>query len=802
MTSTRVISLLLAACTLSAAEPPTVYHVAQSGHDANPGTSAGLALRTLQAAAGRMKPGDQCLIYAGVYRETLAPAVDGTAGAPLVFLAAPGEAATISPLDPLTGFERVDARTWRASLAWDLGDGNQVFLDGKPLTEARWPNRTGDDPFVIDGARAEYEGSGFDRLRCLAFPEGWTAETVAGATVWCMAQWRWSSWTAPVSGYDPASRTLLLKGHDNWWVQKNHNPGTPAPKGGWTHEPAEFYITGTRALLDAPGEWWFDRAAKMLYLVMEEDQDPNRHLVEAKRRRVAVDLSNRAHVQVRGLQVFGAGMVLTDARNCLVAGVTARFISHSRGGSTTSHCPGTEGILISGSGNVLRDSEIAHSAGSGVVLRGTGNALVNCFIHDTDTFGSYACCVNLGGSGHLVSHNTLRDSGRDCLQYAGSGHLIQYNDISRAGRICHDTGALYQAGCDGELTRICYNWVHDVNTSGGNGIYLDNYTHNYLVHHNVVWDISGNAVQLNHPGHYNMVFHNTVFGGIQSLYSPWQGPQTMFGTLFANNLVCVPPKMKAGSGYTEVANLLQDSLPAGETFDPARLIPPPAAIDRGIALPGINDGFAGAAPDCGAYESGQPAWRAGHDFAHPPSPVYAPPTSFHRNHLRNASFSRAAKGLPEDWRVAEGIASVKRFDGFNSPPADERFSVHNESLCLEGEGDARVDQTLPGLKSGADYVVSAYVRCEGARDVALRVRMPGGGIAEARYSAAEPAVWRLVQTRFRLDQPGAVTVRITKEGPGCAYVDDAGLAPAPPPEHGAAGAYPGTPTKTTTGPLR
>ena len=30
-----------------------------------------------------------------------------------------------------------------------------------------------------------------------------------------------------------------------------------------------------------------------------------------------------------------------------------------------------------------------------------------------------------------------------------------------------------------------------------------------------------------------------------------------------------------------------------------------AAVDAGLALPNVNDGFGGAAPDLGAYESGQ-----------------------------------------------------------------------------------------------------------------------------------------------------------------------------------------------------
>jgi hypothetical protein len=37
-----------------------------------------------------------------------------------------------------------------------------------------------------------------------------------------------------------------------------------------------------------------------------------------------------------------------------------------------------------------------------------------------------------------------------------------------------------------------------------------------------------------------------------------------------------------------------------------RLAPGGAAIDVGAVLPGINDGFTGAAPDLGAHELGAP----------------------------------------------------------------------------------------------------------------------------------------------------------------------------------------------------
>ncbi len=756
----------------------TVWHVSPAGDDANTGLKGRQALRTFGAAAARLKPGDVCLIHAGVYRETLRPSGDGTMAQPILFRAAPGEAVVLSGLDPVTGWERVDARTFRAPLTWDLAEGNQVFRGGEPLTEARWPNRTGAGLFETEGARVVPETSLFDRLQCPAFPDGWTAEQVKGATVWCLAQWRWSSWTAPITNYDPAARAVLVKGHDNWWVREKHNPGSLPPKWGGKNafEPAEFVISNARCLLDAPGEWFFDRKEKMLYLAVAEGDDPNRALIEAKRRQTAVDLNGRANIRVQDVQVLGATLAMKEARDCVVSGLRAQHITHTRGGHTLSHISGAEGVYISGRGNVLRDSEIACSAGAGVTLLGVSNALVNCFIHDTDTIGAYACCVNMGGSGHLVSHNTLRNSGRDCLQYAGAGHLIQFNDISGAGRICHDTGAVYQAGADGNNTQICYNWVHGVNTGLGNGIYLDNYTENYLVHHNVIWDISGNAIQLNHPGHYNWIFHNTVFGGIVSTYSPWKGQKTAFGMLLANNLVSRASRMKADSAFTEVASVLHGLPEPLGGFEPVRDVST-AGLDQGVALAGVNDGFRGSAPDCGAYETGQPFWRAGHDFGNPPSPRFEHPGSYYRNYLQNGSFSEQSEGLPARWDIIEGQALALHAPGFNDPPPDGRLSVHANSLRLSGEGGARIGQTVEGLKAGVEFVFAAYVRCERAKDAILRVRTPRGELACARFSATEPAVWRHVEARFRLADAGPVTVEIAKEGAGDAYVDVAGLVP-------------------------
>lgn len=780
--ASRMAPLMIAVLTvvgLPAATSASDWHVAPTGADTNAGTHPEAAFRTLRVAASRMKPGDVCHIHAGIYRESLVPPTDGTADAPLLFQAAAGEHVTISGLDAVIGWERVDATTFRAEVDWDLGPGNQVFRDGKPLTEARWPNRGSDDPFDPCAATVAPEGSDFDRLHCGEFPETWTADSLAGATVWCLAQWRWSSWTAPVKGYDPASRTALLQGHDTWWVRQQHNPGTVAPRvrDKAVFEPGVCFISNARALLDAPGEWYYDPQEKQLFLCVAAGDDPNRSLLEMKRRRLAVDLTGRSHCHVEGCEIFGASASLRDARNCRLSRLQARYLSHSRGGFTSSGVPDVEGIFISGQGNIIRDSDVGMSTGAGVTLQGFKNALVNCSVHDTDTIGCYACCVSLGGMDNLVSHNTLTNTGRDCLIFAGSGHMIQHNDISRAGRLCHDTGGLYLGGGDGAGTEIRCNWVHDINTNKGNGIYLDCFADNILVHHNVVWNVSYNAIQVNHPAHYNLVAHNLVFGSIVATYSPWNGQQTQFGSLIANNVVTGDSRLKPSSGCIEVATV-RDARPApAGSFEPQRDGMPPAAVDSGVVLPGINDGFTGASPDCGAYEFDRPPWRAGHDAAASPTPEFTRTTTLLRNHLRNGTFSREAKGTPFAWTATQGSVMVQHFPGYVDPPSDARFSVFENSLRLSGAIDAVVEQSLESLTPGVEFVFAAYVRSEGAEDVILSVRAADREIAAARYSKTAQAVWRHVEVPFRIAEGGPITVKIHKVGPGDAYIDNAGVSP-------------------------
>lgn len=763
------LSLCLAALTASAAD----YWVAPDGSDAGPGSSE-RPFRTIGHAAALMQAGDTCRIRSGTYRETVIPAHDGTATAPLVFQ---GEGdPLVSGADPVSGWETHTGSVWRAPVDTDFGRNTQVFVDGRMLTEARWPNDRDGNPFTPDGAslEARSDESGLVSAALAASPlaDGWQ-----GAVVWVMAGAKWSSWTAPATGFDVAATRLTVVPSRSSWILTHMNPS----KGG------EFVVSGGRQRPDADHEWAYDAEARALYLQLPAGVDPRHAQVLVKRRFLAFDLRGRKHVHVRGLRILAATVDLRDAEDCRLQGLRLHYVSHTRGGSTAGGLGEPMGIMVSGRGNVIRECEIGHSSGAGVDLDGRGNAVINCWIHHIDTMGCYGSPVALRGVGHVVSHNTLEVCGRDGLQPGGREHLIQYNEIREVGLLTQDLGMVYRGGVDGGGTEIHHNWLHGNRAKAcASGLYLDNYTHNFLLHHNLIWDCPGLALQLNRPSGYNLVVHNTVLGTVGH-WGRWPGQEVdgMFGDLAVNNLVSGALALQSEVfAANNLAGMVGVAPPAG-----AAPAVPVVCVDRGAVLAGFSEGFVGAAPDLGACEAGGAPWRPGHDFARAPEVTWAlarPPSA---NLLRNACFEFCSRqyggtddGSVEPW-LATGATSAKAVHagGFEESP-ETRSSRYGFSLALSAPGEDGVEQAAAGLIPGQCYEFAAFVKCTTAETTVRLSADPGRGGVVASGAVTGATAWRRLAVTFVATTPH-LTVRIVKTGPGTAYADDTGLALrlAPPP---------------------
>jgi hypothetical protein len=588
---------------------PGAYYVAPTGDDyANNGLTVSSPFRTIGKCASVAKAGETCLIRAGTYRETVRPAVSGSAGKPIVFAPYNNEAVTVSGADPVTGWSVYTGSIYKASVS---GSVPQVFVDGQMMIQARWPNvldPTNPNPLKPDLAVMD-GGTSASTIIDSALPSlNWT-----GANVWTVSHFAWSSNTGSVTGY--GGGRLSVSGFKDGLLEPN--------RGGF------YYVFGTLALLDAPSEWHHDGST--LYLRTPSSDSPSSHLVEVKRRETVFDLNGRQYIKIRGLTFFAGGIEMNDASgNNLIDGITARYVAHfATHGPYRCYCRGDNGITLAGPNNSLINSDIGWSAGSLVTLNGGSHVVQNNYLHDINYSGTYGAGVLFMRSATAkILQNTFRRSGREAIQFDSTSPAytdveVAYNDISYYTMLVYDGGMLYSQHSNLRNLVIHHNWIHDgqlvrpTPPQGGwpisFGIYLDYPgTGSVTIHHNVFWNIPSAAMFLKAVS--SKVYNNTIAaeGTKESM-----GVHAGTPTEAVNNIFMKPHTggFAPFGGFSQHHNLGPNSPPDPRFVNAAggnyRLLLGSPAINAGTPISGITDNYVGTNPDQGAYEQGGADWTAG-----------------------------------------------------------------------------------------------------------------------------------------------------------------------------------------------
>jgi hypothetical protein len=273
------------------------------------------------------------------------------------------------------------------------------------------------------------------------------------------------------------------------------------------------------------------------------------------------------------------------------------------------------GLVLAGRRNAIRDTVVAFSTGDGVSVYGESNTVENCVIHDCNTSASDCAPITCTGVGHVIRRCTLFNGGRSILVHR---HLkagrIEHNHMFNAGLLSNDLGMTYTYQTESQGTTIAYNRIHhNLGRAPGNvGIYLDDMSRNHVVRHNVVYGVS-EAMALNPPSSTgNLVLNNTLDGFNVSIGMSQRRTQDMRGTrlvnnIFLNRLPSVLPNAEIGTNWFPGADARFEDREAANY----QLRADSPAVDAGVPVPPYTDGFAGRAPDLGAFERGQPPWTAG-----------------------------------------------------------------------------------------------------------------------------------------------------------------------------------------------
>ncbi len=707
------------------------YYVSPDGADSNPGTKS-KPFATLGKVGQVLDAGDTCWLREGVYREVLRPGKSGKAGAEITIAAYPGERAVIHAADPICGWENTGGGLYTASMPWSLGDANQVFCGEQMQPEACWPD-PGDDPFFRP-KRARVSDGNANTLCCEKIPvvdDNWR-----GAKLWCAGGSAWICWTATVLEHDPASHTITFAEEQKRYYK---------PRKG-----SLFSLRGHRAALRVPGHWYYEATKAKLLVLSPDGEKPSDGVWQAKRRRDTIDLSGRSHVRLRDIHCFGGGIRTNAAtEHIIIDGVRARYVAHNYAQDVSQ----TDGIMLLGHHMLVINCDFGYSSGSILTVGGADNRVINCNLHHGGYAGLWNGAVRLCGRRIVFSHNTVRHAGRDLVAVHGlSESIVQYNDLSDAGWLTADLGMIYGHNTDFANTVFRHNYVHDNHAGYALGIYFDHLSHNAIVHHNMIWNVSDDPIRVNNPSYGCQVFNNTCWktGSLETF--DHSGRNDLFGCRFCNNIFNKPVV-----------------LPDHVVQENNRIMPRPRFKDRASYDFRIET-LAGQGVGAFAEE----LWRAGYDPAGPPEPlpVYASPRIAWMNLIHNSCFEL---GTLEGWRrFGKGQAELVPGNGWGNhgakelacPTGTSRYTLH-----LSG-GRVGITQKVAGLSPATTYQLSAWVQT--SRDdvkVVLEVSEHGADRAFVYFDSVEWCRRTLVFTTGSVAT--TARVRIVKESAkGEAWVDN------------------------------
>jgi len=662
-----LVALLLAPlAVLQAAE----LYVADNGNDKATGKFSAPFL-TIQHACDHAGPGDMIVLRKGTYREAISLTnKSGKEGAPITLKAYKDEKPVISGLDVLKLNWQATPQAGIYVAAFDTKAVRQLFYNGKPMLEARWPHcprdKNGEWNFFSPDmwATADAKGNSYGTLVCADLAKtGWD---VTGAQALLNVDHQFFCWTRQVRTHAAGSNTIT---YDQNLGQSVDNGDEGGVKGKWNTKN-KFYLFGKKEFLGAPGEWFYDAAAKQLYVCSPDGKNPPQGLLEIKTREWGFTADNTCnYLTIDGVGFFGTAFKFGKDYNhksshIIVRNNTVRYSSWTEyvgfpKGDANSKTDQIYPTLDADNSQVVNNT-FAFGALSALSINGFDNLIDNNVFHDFCYNSSLSYpplqvgkvwMVEKAGRG-IIHHNTLYRSGGIQAAIYLVNNDFHMNDIHDSFLACFggnkDTSAVYTSDPSCSGTRIHHNWVHGgysgtppLPWGGGIGIRGDDNTCGLTVDHNVTWDLGGPGIEIKNvdnptPEQANRCLNNTVFN--HSAYNSKKGAiyicsvknnhnshstvvnnlaDSIYGWWFSKPL----GPIKVFSNNSVAFNPAKDLVNA-DWYDFRSASGATAMIDGACAVEGITGKVVDSAPDIGAYERGDSIyWIPGRRLAKASNPI-------------------------------------------------------------------------------------------------------------------------------------------------------------------------------------
>lgn len=354
----------------------------------------------------------------------------------------------------------------------------ELFVNGQPLTLARWPNRGSVIVAGVPNPATITDGRGS--------PDPWFHYAGDRPARWRNTGdlWMRGFWTWDFNDESVRIKTII--------PEKRLIEFDPAAKPSAGVNPGQsYYYYNVFEELDQPGEYYVDRESGRLFFLPPLGSKIRQAFVSLRETPV-LSLRNVSHVRFEGFEIMGGrshGVEITGGSHCVIAGSVIRNV-------------GGNGVMIQGGSHHVVDSCDIYNCGDGGIfmdggdrhtLTPGGHVAVNNDIH---RLGRWKLCyrpaVNIYGCGLRVANNRIHDLPHCGILFHGNDHVIENNEIYRVALESADVGAIYFPGnFAGRGNVIRGNFIHHVGQPDYlcMGVYLDDLSGGVLVAENIFYRV-------------------------------------------------------------------------------------------------------------------------------------------------------------------------------------------------------------------------------------------------------------------------------------------------------------------------
>jgi len=496
----------------------------------------------------------------------------------VTYAAYPGEKPVISGEVPLSGWKK-RGKIWVAR--FDADTAAMLIVAGKKQVLARTPNDGYFTPPVISNTTDN-----------LCFKKGELKSWKEMETNRVIMLLRWHTGINKFTKIDETRGIATFK----------------SPQEGVVIVPPRYYVENIKALLDAPGEWFFDNKLKELsYIPTGEITDPNLVPTGVPLINQLIEVRGTLGKPVRNLRIYGltfegtitgnnSGKVNTDGVDGETGIAEASVASNSIISYEFAHaCEFVDGEVRSGLGTGITIKKGCYQTrilNSKFETLDDGGIYVNGFAKPADgreiireTLISFNKLYDCGGVNILanntlmteISHNYLtKTRGRYGIDVGGwsnqeeaidGGYVVEYNHLDDVQRDADDSGAIKTAGLTFNSV-IRRNLIHGVHTGFFNdnvAFWFDNMSSGWTSEENIYYNLEQGEWKLCAALAEDNIYRNNF-----KIEPPTNAPETLIegDPLFEENNLIIESASKSTTGAIaagSVIHLLADVSNSGST---------------------------------------------------------------------------------------------------------------------------------------------------------------------------------------------------------------------------------------------